>query len=175
MRIAATGHRPNKLGNEYNLKGPYSDWIRDQMRKVIEDKKPERLISGMALGVDTIWALLAIEMKIPLTAAIPFVGQENKWRSNNVQLYRMVLDHPGTTVVNVSGFDWYNPRFMHIRNEWMVDNSDLLVAVWNGTAGGTMSCVAYAKRKHRAPYRIDPEGWREEPRFTSPARIKEDA
>ena len=32
---------------------------------------------------------------------------------------------------------------MQKRNEFMVDNSDLVVAVWNGTSGGTANCLAY--------------------------------
>ena len=37
----------------------------------------------------------------------------------------------------------YEPSVMQKRNEFMVDNSDLVVAVWNGTSGGTANCLAY--------------------------------
>jgi uncharacterized phage-like protein YoqJ len=38
---------------------------------------------------------------------------------------------------------------MQVRNEWMVDSSDGVVALWNGTAGGTANCVRYAEKVGR--------------------------
>ena len=35
---------------------------------------------------------------------------------------------------------------MQVRNKWMVDNSDLVLALWNGTDGGTANCVRYAEK-----------------------------
>lgn len=70
MIITVTGHRPKYLGNEYNLVGPYSDYIRKELQKIIDERQPIQMISGMALGVDTMWALLAIKNKIPLIAAL---------------------------------------------------------------------------------------------------------
>jgi uncharacterized phage-like protein YoqJ len=34
---------------------------------------------------------------------------------------------------------------MHARNAWMVDQCEALLAVWDGTPGGTSGCVNYAK------------------------------
>jgi hypothetical protein len=38
----------------------------------------------------------------------------------------------------------------------MVDNSDLLIAVWDGSSGGTSNCVSYATIKGKQIIRIDP-------------------
>ena len=35
---------------------------------------------------------------------------------------------------------------MQKRNQFMVDHSNLLIAVWDGSSGGTSNCVAYAKK-----------------------------
>jgi len=39
----------------------------------------------------------------------------------------------------------------------MVDNCDKLVAVWDGTKGGTSHCVGYAKKQGKEIIRINPE------------------
>ena len=33
------------------------------------------------------------------------------------------------------------------RNEWMVDHSSRLIAIYNGSPGGTRNTIEYAKRK----------------------------
>ena len=39
---------------------------------------------------------------------------------------------------------------MHKRNEYMVDNSDLVLAFWNGEeSGGTYYTLSYAKKKNK--------------------------
>ena len=63
MRIAITGHRPNKLGNDYDLTGLLIQKIKVKLQEIINDKRPTHLISGMALGIDTLWAQLALENK----------------------------------------------------------------------------------------------------------------
>jgi uncharacterized phage-like protein YoqJ len=36
---------------------------------------------------------------------------------------------------------------MQIRNEWMVDNAHIVLALWDGSSGGTGNCIKYANRK----------------------------
>jgi uncharacterized phage-like protein YoqJ len=38
-------------------------------------------------------------------------------------------------------------RAMQRRNEWMVDRADKLVALWDGSWGGTFNCIEYARKK----------------------------
>ena len=160
MIVAITGHRPNRLNNEYDLDGPCTEYLKSELQKVIDDWKPTRIISGMAIGVDTLWALLAIKNKIPLTAAIPFAGQEKRWPKESQERYWKILQHSGTNTVTVSE-GGYAPWKMQTRNAYMVDECDKLVAVWNGAAGGTGNCVKYAQKKNKGPHIIiDPDGWK---------------
>lgn len=155
MILAATGHRPNKLGNEYCMNGSYSKYIKDSMRKIIDDVKPNKLISGLALGVDTIWALLALELEMPLIAAIPFVGQEKRWPKHSQDLYNFILLNPMVekTIVSDGGYESWK---MQRRNEWMVDHCDGLVAVWDDSShSGTGNCVRYAKKMNKVIYKIN--------------------
>lgn len=143
MIIAVTGHRPDKLGREYDLKGPYSFYIKSELQKYINLYQPDTLISGMALGVDSIFAKLAIENNLNLIAAIPCVGQEKIWPQSSQNLYNDILKYDRCTKVVLS--DHYTHQCMQNRNVYMVDNCDRLIAVWDGTTGGTKNCIDYAK------------------------------
>ncbi len=143
--ISCTGHRPNKLNQEYYHDGPLSKALIKQFWNIFIMYRPTSIISGMALGADQLWAMAAIYHGIPFTAAVPFIGQELKWTQKNQIKYHNILEKASRVVVVSEG--GYSPAKMQIRNEWMVDNSQRLVAVHNGTAGGTMNCIEYARKK----------------------------
>jgi uncharacterized phage-like protein YoqJ len=46
---------------------------------------------------------------------------------------------------------------MQDRNKWMVDHCDALVAIWNGTSGGTANCVKYALSVNKPIVMINPK------------------
>ena len=48
------------------------------------------------------------------------------------------------SIVAVNG-DPYASWKIQKRNEWMVDNSDAVITVWNGSLGGTTNTVNYAR------------------------------
>lgn len=158
MKIAVTGHRPDKLGNEYDLKGPFSDHIRKELQEVINTLKPTIMISGMALGVDTIWAILAKENNIPLMAVTPFPSQDKVWRRESKELYNELLKYARNTAgVFCTGTDPYEHWKMDIRNQYMINVCDLIVAVYNGDKkGGTFNCVTYAESVSKPILKINP-------------------
>lgn len=158
MKIAITGHRPNKLGNDYDLISPLIKELEKLLHgDIISGYSPTHLISGMALGIDTLWAIMAIRYNIPLIAAIPFTNQDAVWPQKSKTIYRTLLSK-AHEVINVSSQIEYEPKHMQLRNEWMVDNCDLLVAIWDGTSGGTANCIKYAEGRkaivHYDPKRI---------------------
>jgi uncharacterized phage-like protein YoqJ len=119
---------------------------------------PDQLYSGMALGVDQ-WAFrIAHKLKIPVIAAIPFVGQEKLWPQKAQNEYYSLLNLASETiVVSKGGFSAWK---MQARNEYMVNQlvnpDDVLIAVWNGLSSGTGKCVEYAVKKNKKIIRIDP-------------------
>ena len=146
MTIALTGHRPNKLLYEWDGKGPISDAIFMILCQIIEERKPTKGISGMALGADMLWAEALIEKEVPFIAAIPCKGQEKMWPKKSQWRYNEILSSPLCTKFIVSD-GGYSPYKMQKRNEWMVDNCDLLIGVHDGSNGGTYNCIQYAKGK----------------------------
>jgi uncharacterized phage-like protein YoqJ len=151
--IAFTGHRPDKLGG-YKLPNPTYLHVCQQIDKALTELKPEKVISGMALGVDQWAANIAYKLKIPFLAAVPFEGQEKAWPKNSQIAYALLMRMAAEKhIVCEGGYAAYK---MQVRNEWMVDHCDLLIAVWDGTDGGTGNCVKYAKSKNKEIFYINP-------------------
>ena len=142
MIICGTGHRPNKLGG-------YSSEIFEKIKQLainsLENMKPEAVISGMAQGWDQALAVASLDLEIPLIAAIPFSGQHLRWTPETQEIYLRIVDRCHSVVIISEGT--YRPSMMQIRNEWMVDHSDLVLALWDGSTGGTGNCIRYAKQK----------------------------
>ncbi len=142
MILAFTGHRPQKLGGfgvDVDLK------LTRLVTKVLDDLKPEQVISGMALGWDQAVAFAAVRANIPVVAAIPFKGQEIVWTPDAQARYHKILAKCAEVVyVSEGGF---SPAKMQTRNIWMVDHADKLIALWDGSSSGTANCVNYARRK----------------------------
>ena len=155
MKIAVTGHRPNKVGG-YNENNPLAAAIKSNMRQILSLAKESDLmvISGMALGIDQWWAEAAIELKIPFIAAIPFMGMESKWPAVSQDRFYEIISYADSIVYVCD--PGYEPWKMQKRNEWMVDNCDKLVAYWDGSPGGTANCVQYARAKGRIIDIINP-------------------
>ena len=143
--VAGTGHRPDKL--DIHNSGSYHPIL--TMRLVdlavhyFKQNRPDRVISGMALGWDTAIALAALSLGIPLTAAVPFKGQDRLWKPYDRARYFNILKKADDVVVVCDG--GYSARSMMIRNKYMVDRCTRLLALYNGEgAGGTANCVKYA-------------------------------
>lgn len=179
MKIAATGHRPNKLADSYDTMHPINVEMGRKMRefilimagwnpetKTFRDDEVYTIISGMAQGVDTIWALVTLKLKrqfpgkFKLECAIPCRNQEKKWSKKSQKRYHEILEQADkVTLVTDSE---YTNTCMQVRNEYMVDNCDYLYCVWDGTPGGTKNCIDYAKGKGTLMYIQDPTPWIEE-------------
>ncbi len=138
------------------MDGPVSDIVFREIQEYLVQWRASKVIVGMALGTDIIAARAALSMDIPVIAAIPFKGQELKWKKKSQILYHKILDSPFvTTFVVCDGY--YAPWKMQKRNEWMVDNSDKMISVWNGIKeGGTWNCIQYSDLKAKPRMNIDP-------------------
>jgi len=153
MIFAFTGHRCPKIGG-FNLPNPTYNFVCQQIEKTLQGLKPEKIISGMALGVDQWAANIAIKLNIPFIAAVPFEGQEKAWPLESQKIFHKLLSKASEIVIVSEG--GYAAYKMQIRNEWMVDQCDKLIAVWDGSPGGTGNCVKYAQNKDKEIIRINP-------------------
>lgn len=147
MILAVTGHRPTKLGG-------YSEKAFTQLVILAEycllTLKPEKVITGMALGWDQAVAQACINQLVPFVAAIPCIGQETKWPKTSQKYYHQLLEQAAEKhlVFNRP----YDFKVMHGRNKWMVRNADTLLAMYDGSSSGTKHCVQYAKKMNITIY-----------------------
>ena len=146
MIVAGTGHRKWQPDVARQVQA----WIREQLQA----RKPVQVISGMALGFDTWLVEEALRQGIPFVAAVPFEGQEWRWPRRAQERYQELIQHAAEVQIICQGP--YSPKMFQVRNEWMVDRCDLLLAAWTGEKGGTANCTRYAQRVGReiafAPY-----------------------
>lgn len=138
--IGFTGHRPA------SLPGKYSDRTYQALLQtanyILTLYKPTKVISGMALGWDMAVAECAIGHGIELIAAVPFKSQSLRWPQASQYRYRELLTQTNQVIVISPG--GYSQRAMQVRNQWIVDSCDQLMALWYKNWGGTKNCVDYA-------------------------------
>lgn len=158
--IAFTGHRPHKLGG-YDPTNPKRVAVRaaihDALQRAINKYGETHeivAITGGALGVDQDAASIAHKLGLPFIVAVPCQGQDSKWPAESKVRYAKMLSLASEVVMVHDGP--YNNTCMDKRNEWMVDHCDALVAVWDGTSGGTANCVKYAKKMKKPIVFINP-------------------
>lgn len=158
MIVSGTGHRPDKLGGwPFYESGGY-DLMCDYAASLLMEINPSLVISGVALGWDSALADAALFLKLPLVAAVPFKGQEARWSPKHKTRYWAFLERAQSVEVICEG--GYAPWKLQKRNEWMVDRADLVLALFDGTSGGTANCVAYAERKGKEIRNVW-KGWKE--------------
>lgn len=137
MILGVTGHRDIINYNRLYLN------IVDYLKL----NNPEYAISGVAVGFDQLFSVICIRLSIPFIAAVPFKGQESKWPEHIQKQYHKILNKAKDVVI-VSDGKFYKDKFQ-IRNEYIIDNSDEVLAYWNGQNSGTGNCVGYAQKLYR--------------------------
>lgn len=161
--IAVTGHRPNKLWG-YDLTHPYYLAMQRYFMEYLKEHKCTDAWTGMALGVDTVFAHAVLCLKyegypIKLRCAIPCKNQSSAWQDPSRNHYKEILSMADQ--VHMVTDKNYTPECMEIRNKFLVNHSDRIIAVWNRSRGGTGNCVHFAKRVHRPIDIIEPEYFEE--------------
>lgn len=147
MKSAAlTGHRPERLGYSSNLYHP--DWYRviNWMKEMIQEYQITDVYSGMADGCDMAFALAAIKIKqcgypLKLHCVLPC----KNYQSSHV-LYQYIKLRADEWI-ELS--DEFYKGCDNVRDQYMVDHSDLLLAVWDGNkSGGVWSTIRKAQKKN---------------------------
>lgn len=145
MIYSGTGHRPDKVGG-YGVS--VHKRLVDLARAFLRKFRPDEVISGMALGWDIALALASLTEDIPLTATLPFKNQDAKWLKQSRDIWQDAVSRAKKVIIVSEG--GYTPAKMMIRNKYLVDNCDRVVALYNGDkTGGTANCIEYAIMKQK--------------------------
>lgn len=147
-----TGHRPN--GFPYAYKSDvekHENYIKNlttAIENAIERYDIKEFYSGMAMGVDLDFADIVLNLRdtkysnIRLCCIIPCLDQCKKWDVENIVRYNRIIDNANSSIIISKR---YNDDCMLARNRYMVERSDLVIAVWNGCKkGGTWYTIRYA-------------------------------
>lgn len=156
-----TGHRPEKLPWGKNETDIRCVLLKEKLRDALEAAFAEgkrHFICGMARGCDLYFAEAVIALReaepdVTLEAAIPFAGQSAAWSAQQRQRWeRLVAASDQRTILQ----EGYTPDCMHRRNRYMVEKSSLVIAVYDGSDGGTRRTLEYAIREKVPFVDIDP-------------------
>lgn len=145
--VCFTGHRPSDLGTTPAV-------AKSALRKAITEaikRGATTFIAGGAIGVDTYASQLVIEAKasnpsIKLYIAVPFRGFTKYWsNAQRIEYADIIRKCDGFKVI----CDKPSKHAYHVRNSFMVDRADLVIAYWSGKrSGGTYATVQYAQQTH---------------------------
>lgn len=149
MILAASGHRAL-----YSFPNSTRARVRDLSKAVLEEVKPTTVLTGMALGFDILIADICVDMGIDFIAAIPFSGQETYWSKSDRKHYNDLLGK-AQKIEYINRPGWANWKFQ-TRNQWLVDNSDIMLFFYSGAPSGTKNAFDYAEKKGRKYVRINP-------------------
>ena len=150
-RVAFTGYRPQKMPFGFNEQDERCIDFKKRLHDTIESfiwQGYQHFISGGALGMDMFAAetVLALKRNYPeilLEMVSPFDGQVAKW-APEYQKRRYVLFNQAD-IVTATGHE-YTKSCMFLRNRYLVENADLLLAAYDGQPGGTQMTIQYAKQ-----------------------------
>lgn len=173
----------DKLGTGYSISNErvqaYSGMLRHTLIDLIMKEGAHTFISGGAIGIDQIafWTVEQLKRDFPTIhniVAVPFRNQYSVWRNKEiVDWYHKMLSRANSVVFVDEYGQRENSRYASVgqigvadrsnvkqkmdkRNEYMVDCSNTVIAVWNGTAGGTGNCVKYAEQQGKRIIRLNP-------------------
>lgn len=178
ITVCFTGHRPRKLGTGYSITNErvimYSELLRKHIEELITEQHVNTFISGGAIGIDQIafWTVERLRQKYPLIkniVAVPFLDQYTAWKNEElVSWYHKMIQRAYQVVyVDELGFQdtryygdtqvgEYSAKKMQLRNQYMVDHSDIVMAVHDGSSGGTANCVNYALDQKKKIIQLQP-------------------
>lgn len=145
MNIGFTGHRPNRLGG-------YSPQARHLLytfasRQMLRIDQELTVYHGCALGWDMAVATAAIEQGHKVVSCIPFAGFNSVWPCASVLELDAILNKSHQVLTVIEDRDWaksHAPAALNLRNNYIVDHTNLLYALSCGASSGTQNCVDYA-------------------------------
>lgn len=154
-KCAFTGSRPEKMPILQNPESAeYHELIsriRTQIKELTEREGVMTFLSGAAKGIDLIAAETVLELKkdypeITLECVVPYLAQADGWSEEHKKQYCSILDRSDKVTVLQ---DNYSRGCLQKRNRYLVDNADIVLAVWNGTKGGTEYTIKYARKLNK--------------------------
>ena len=157
-----TGHRLYKLpfDSDENCTAckALKNILKNETVALIEGYGVTHFISGMALGSDVFAAEIILELQrncsnLTLECALPCGSQAEKWNQAQKDRYFSILRQCNKITLLQP---LYTTDCMQKRNIYMINQSDYVIGVWDGTPSGTANTITYAKQQQKKIVCIDP-------------------
>jgi uncharacterized phage-like protein YoqJ len=105
---------------------------------------------GMAQGFDLAAGAVVLELMeqhndIVVEACIPWPTFAESFPQKSRQLYDAIIER--ATIIRYAG-NSYQPQVYHLRNTMLVEGTDVVVAWYDGSKGGTHNTIKMAKKRH---------------------------
>lgn len=137
VKIGITGHRPQRL-KKLTTVSKLTDWLDLQFYEHMDADQDFILITGMAQGTDQIAAHEALLFEGRIWCYYPY-----RRKLHEVEDY---LESKADKVMYEQ--EEYSPECYIKRDRRIVDDCDVLLAVWDGKEnGGTWQTIKYAREK----------------------------
>ena len=162
--------RKEKLIELNKIITAYNNAVKDsEYDKIIFDKEKglvegcfTRIYTDKNIGFSYDSAEVVIKLKkkyknIKLFAIIPCKNQSDRWKEEDKIRYNKILEKVDDKRIL---YEKYNNYCMQKRNEFMVDNSSLIIACFNEKRGGTQKTINYAKSKDKEVLIINPNDFK---------------
>lgn len=167
MNCALSGHNPHRFKFKYDERQRLCTKLKKALTAQIiaaYERGVRRFFAGGAPGVDT-WASEAVlELKtqpvyadMELVCVVPFPEQDARWILPQRARYRKILAQ-SSEIITIS--PQYNDDVYRKRNCYMVDNAEVLIAVYDNDKqmrSGVGQAVRYAEKRNREIILIHPD------------------
>jgi len=165
--ICFTGHRPKDLHGyaDRALYQPLTDEIERIIKKLRDQNDGVTVITGGAQGVDMIAGFVAsrlmVEGRLGCRLYIPCFGQDSKWSATGLfsqaQYAQLLARYSVEQTKYLKSRAYVSPQDMTDRNHAMVNDSDIVVAIYNHSlehaathkGSGTAECIRYAQKMRK--------------------------
>lgn len=145
--VCFSGHRHLDFADE-RLRGVVESMLLCEIRAAIADGA-NRFYTGMAVGVDLMAADLVLEEQklhptLELTAVLPYPKQPPRIATPQSEAYERILAAANEVICVCPQ---YRKDCFRIRNQYMIDHSERLIAVLRDLRSGTGQTVHMAKHR----------------------------
>lgn len=152
MRVGITGHR--KFEDPSDL-----PWAEQCLHDKLSDYAELWGLTSLAKGADQSFARAVLELGGKVEAVLPFAGYADGFEDSDESagFDELITRCSKVTTLTFAGS---KEQSYLAAGQYVADNSDLLMAVWDGKPaaglGGTGDVVSYARLKGKRVYQINP-------------------
>lgn len=173
FNVGITGHRENRIVDKPAVHARLVEVLRTIQTKLDHIVKghlfragrhPLRMVSALAEGSDRMAAQAAIDLGEKLEVILPFTQAEYEKdfeTQASLDEFRALLAH-AQSVITLDGDNLERPHAYEAGGLLLLDNCDLLIAVWDGEhsrgRGGTREIMGQAARRGMPIVVIPPDG-----------------